>query len=178
MSDRASAPGKPLLDDAVLGRRVGRVECGAKAVAFGLRKSNPAADQPPLPLRFGQVLDLGVSDHQRLELIPVECPGFGLGAGRGSGGREAGSSACAGRPSPSRSSSSSAATRARTSGIGTSTRLRLPQSVHSNSTQAGFDAAVAASSSVRRISSTFSAAASASRRTDGRRVGGTPIGRG
>lgn len=34
-------------------------------------------------------------------------------------------------------------------GMGTSTRLRLPQSVHSNSTQAGFDADVAASSSVR-----------------------------
>jgi hypothetical protein len=54
--------------------------------------------------------------------------------------------------------------------MGTSTRLRLPQSVHSNSTQAGFDAEVEASSSVRRMSSTFSAAASASR---GRTVDGS-----
>jgi hypothetical protein len=58
----------------VLGlRRIGRVECGAKAVPFGLRESDPAAHE---------VLDLGVVDHQRLELIPVECPGFGLAAGQ------------------------------------------------------------------------------------------------
>ena len=161
--------GRPLLGDAVLDRwRIGRVECGAKAVPVGLCESDPAADQPLLPLCFGHVLDLGVGNRKGLELFPVECSGFGLGVG--SCGREAGSSACAGRPSPSRSSSSIAATRARTSGIGTSTRLRLPQSVHSNSTQAGFDADVAASSSVRRMSSTFSAAASASR---GRTVDGS-----
>ena len=38
-----------------------------------------------------------------------------------------------------------------------SPRFWLPQSVHSSLTQAGFDADVAASSSVRRLSSTFPA---------------------
>jgi hypothetical protein len=53
--------GRPLLEDAVLGaRRIGRVECGAKAVPFGLCESDPAADQPLLPLRFGHVLNLGI----------------------------------------------------------------------------------------------------------------------
>jgi hypothetical protein len=82
MSERARAPGKLLRGDAVLGPgRIGRVQCGAKSVPFGLRESNPAADQPLLPFSLGQVLDLWIGDYECLELIPVECPGFGFGAG-------------------------------------------------------------------------------------------------
>ena len=76
-----------LLGDRVLGRRcIGRVERFAEGVTFGLRESDPAGDQPLLPIRIGRVLNLGVGDHRRLELIPVECPGFGLGAGLWRGG--------------------------------------------------------------------------------------------
>ena len=147
--------GMRLLDDAVLGAgRIGGVERGTKPVTFGLRESDSATEQPLRPLSLGQVLNLGVGDHQCLELIPVECDGFNLGARqlwqpgwflRNARRGESSAEQQLDRGDPGHG-------RRR---WGTSTRLRLPQSVHSNSTQAGFDADVAASSSVRRLSSTF-----------------------
>ena len=72
----------PLLGDAVLGACcIGHVERCAEVVPVGLRESDPAADQPLLPLRFGHVFDFGVGDRERLELIPGECPEVSLGVG-------------------------------------------------------------------------------------------------
>ena len=147
MSDRGGGAATSLGERVLGRRRIGRVQRGAEDVTVSPGKTDPALIQPGLPLLLGQALRLGVGERERLQLFPSERLDLRLRLGiRGSAG---GSSACPGRPSPSRSSSSIAATRERTSGTGTSTRFRLPQSERSNSTQAGFDADVAASSSVR-----------------------------